>query len=123
MLPLETRMTGMKPLRVKGWDKALAEFTAATLAAVDSEARAPVSKRLHEITCPVLVVTGDTDRIVPAWNAKRLSQAIPGSSLEVIKYCGHLPQEEKMEEFVTVVQKFLQRAFGDMKEPSLQPSH
>ncbi|CAI0457344.1 unnamed protein product [Linum tenue] len=112
-----------RPLRVKGWDKALAEFTAATLAAVDSEARAPVSKRLHEITCPVLVVTGDTDRIVPAWNAKRLSQAIPGSSLEVIKYCGHLPQEEKMEEFVTVVQKFLQRAFGDMKEPSLQPSH
>ncbi|CAN0877132.1 2-hydroxy-6-oxononadienedioate/2-hydroxy-6-oxononatrienedioate hydrolase [Linum grandiflorum] len=109
-----------KPLRVKGWDKALAEFTAATLAVVESELRPPGSKRLHEISCPVLIVTGDTDRIVPAWNAKRLSQAIPGSSLEVIKDCGHLPHEEKVEEFVSVVQKFLQRAFSDMKEPSVQ---
>ncbi|CAN1852396.1 2-hydroxy-6-oxononadienedioate/2-hydroxy-6-oxononatrienedioate hydrolase 2 [Linum perenne] len=109
-----------KPLRVKGWDKALAEFTAATIAVVESELRPPGSKRLHEISCPVLIVTGDTDRIVPAWNAKRLSQAIPGSSLEVIKDCGHLPHEEKVEEFVSIVQKFLQRAFSDMKEPSVQ---
>lgn len=69
---------------------------------------------------PVLIVTGDNDRIVPSWNARRLSQAIPGSYFKVIKNCGHLPHEEKMEEFVAIVDKFLQKAFGDQKEPSLQ---
>ncbi|WCJ31377.1 alpha/beta-Hydrolases superfamily protein [Euphorbia peplus] len=100
-----------KPLRVKGWDKALAEFTSATLASFDSEPKPSLSKRLHEITCPVLIITGDNDRIVPSWNAKRLSEAIPGSCLEVIKHCGHLPHEEKVEEFVSVVENFLQRNF------------
>lgn len=69
---------------------------------------------------PVLIITGDNDRIVPSWNAKRLSQAIPGSCLEVIKNCGHLPHEEKVDEFVSIVYKFLHGAFGDQKQPSLQ---
>jgi pimeloyl-ACP methyl ester carboxylesterase len=67
----------------------------------------------HFTLKPVLIVTGDTDRIVPSWNAERLSRAIPGSYLEVIKHCGHLPHEEKVDEFVSVVKKFLQRAFDD----------
>ncbi|KAJ8748134.1 hypothetical protein K2173_012602 [Erythroxylum novogranatense] len=109
----ERTITGYtKPLRVRGWDKALAEFTAATLANVDALSKSPLSKRLREISCPVLIVTGDTDRIVPSWNARRLAQALPSSHLEVIKDCGHLPHEEKVEEFVSVVEEFLQRAFG-----------
>ncbi|MBA0727109.1 hypothetical protein Golax_000130 [Gossypium laxum] len=109
-----------KPLRTKGWDKALVEFTAAMLAKGESETKPPLSKRLHEISCPVLIVTGNADRIVPSWNAERLSRAIPHSKLEVIKNCGHLPHEEKVDEFVRVVEKFLQRAFGGLEEPSLQ---
>ncbi|TYH32729.1 hypothetical protein ES332_D13G009800v1 [Gossypium tomentosum] len=109
-----------KPLRTKGWDKALVEFTAAMLAKGESEMKPPLSKRLQEISCPVLIVTGNTDRIVPSWNAERLSRAIPHSKLEVIKNCGHLPHEEKVDEFVRVVEKFLQRAFGGLEEPSLQ---
>lgn len=69
---------------------------------------------------PVLIITGDNDKIVPSWNAKGLSKAIPGSCLEVIKNCGHLPHEEKVEEFVSIVYKFLHGAFGDQKELSLQ---
>ncbi|KAF5736482.1 hypothetical protein HS088_TW14G00625 [Tripterygium wilfordii] len=109
-----------KPLRVKGWDKALVEFTASMILSTESESKPPLAKRLHEISCPVLIVTGDTDRLVPSWNSVKLSQAIPGSCLEVIKHCGHLPHEEKVEEFVSVVQKFLQRSFGDSRELSLQ---
>ncbi|KAJ8747673.1 hypothetical protein K2173_017903 [Erythroxylum novogranatense] len=113
----ERTITGYtKPLRVRGWDKALAEFTAATLANVDALSKSPLSKRLREISCPVLIVTGDTDRIVPSWNARRLAQALPSSHLEVIKDCGHLPHEEKVEEFVSVVEEFLQRAFGGSEE-------
>ncbi|KAK8611002.1 hypothetical protein V6N13_131067 [Hibiscus sabdariffa] len=41
-----------KPLRTKGWDKALVEFTAAMLLKGESERKPPLSKRLHEISCP-----------------------------------------------------------------------
>lgn len=46
----------------------------------------------------------------------KLSEAIPGSHLEVIKHCGHLPHEEKVDEFVSIVQKFLYRTFVDSHE-------
>ncbi|XP_024029705.1 uncharacterized protein LOC21400132 [Morus notabilis] len=97
-----------KPLRTKNWDRALVEYTAAMLTDTAPESSPPLSKRLHEISCPVLIVTGDDDRLVPAWNAERLSRAIPGSCFEVIKHCGHLPHEEKVDEFISIVQKFLQ---------------
>lgn len=69
---------------------------------------------------PVLIVTGDSDRIVPSWNTERLSRAIPGACLEVIKNCGHLPHEEKAEAFVSIVDKFLNRVFGGSQEQYLQ---
>ncbi|KAL8539450.1 hypothetical protein ACS0TY_001166 [Phlomoides rotata] len=109
-----------KPLKVKGWDKALVEYTVALLTDSASKLKPPMAKRLSEISCPVLIVTGDTDRLVPSWNSEKLSRAIPGSSFELIKNCGHLPQEEKAEEFVSVVEKFLQRVFGVIDEPHLQ---
>lgn len=68
----------------------------------------------------VLIITGDNDRIVPSWNAKRLSRAIPGSVLEVIKNSGHLPHEEKVEEFILVVRKFLWRSFGGSEQQLFQ---
>ncbi|PKU85431.1 uncharacterized protein LOC110102181 isoform X2 [Dendrobium catenatum] len=103
-----------KPLRAKGWDSALLEFTIAMLFGSTSKPKSkpPLSKRLSEIKCPVLIITGDTDRIVPSWNAQRLAQAIPGSTVEVIRNCGHLPHEEKVEEFLSAVEKFLYRTFG-----------
>ncbi|KAF8397082.1 hypothetical protein HHK36_015989 [Tetracentron sinense] len=109
-----------KPLRAKGWDRALVEYTIAMLADFGSESKPPLRKRLDEISCPVLIVTGDSDRLVPSWNAEKLSRAIPGSCLEVIKNCGHLPHEEKVEEFVLIVDRFLHRVFGASEEQLLQ---
>ncbi|KAF8666993.1 hypothetical protein HU200_053162 [Digitaria exilis] len=103
-----------KPLKSRGWETALLEHTISMI--TDSAGRAPVSKRLSEISCPVLVVTGDTDRIVPAWNAERLAHAIPGARFEVIQSCGHLPQEERPEEFLSIVERFLWTVFGSPNE-------
>lgn len=111
-----------QPLRVKDWDRALVEFTAATLLDEESNTKPALSKRLNEISCPVLIVTGDSDRIVPSWNAERLSRVIPGASLEVIKQCGHLPHEEKVEEFISIVENFLRKLAGESKEQYLQPA-
>ncbi|VFQ80501.1 unnamed protein product [Cuscuta campestris] len=109
-----------KPLRVKGWDRALVEYVIAMLTDSKLRSKPPLSQRLSEIKCPVLIVTGDKDRFIPAWNSERLSQAIPGSCYEVIKNSGHLPHEERVEEFVSVVDRFFQKVFGEVEEPLLQ---
>lgn len=42
-----------QPLKAKGWDRALVEFTVATLTDNNgSEKKPPLSKRLQEIKCP-----------------------------------------------------------------------
>ncbi|KAL6530375.1 hypothetical protein OROHE_014728 [Orobanche hederae] len=79
---------------------ALAEYTVAML--TDS---AFDPKKLSEISYP-----GDTDRLVPSWNSERLSLAIPGSCFEMIEKCGHWPQEEKCDEFVSIVDKSQQKS-------------
>ncbi|KAL4325163.1 hypothetical protein GQ457_11G010000 [Hibiscus cannabinus] len=107
------------PLRTKGWDKALVEFTAAMLLKGESKTKPPLQNVMVSLLSSDCH-TGDTDRIVPSWNAKRLSRAIPRSKLEVIKNCGHLPQEERVDEFVRIVDKFLQRAFGGLEEHFVQ---
>ncbi|OEL35890.1 hypothetical protein BAE44_0003088 [Dichanthelium oligosanthes] len=109
-----------KPLRSRGWETALLEHTISMIIDSASATRVPVSKRLSEISCPVLVVTGDTDRIVPAWNAERLAYAIPGARFDVIKSCGHLPQEERPEEFLSVVERFLRTVFRTSNEQVFQ---
>ncbi|KAG6513474.1 hypothetical protein ZIOFF_023804 [Zingiber officinale] len=105
-----------KPLKAKGWERAFLEYTLALLT-VSSSKKPPLSERLAHISCPVLIITGDSDRVVPAWNAKRLSLSIPGSSFEVIEECGHLPHEEKAEEFLMIVERFLRREFAVSDQP------
>lgn len=59
----------------------------------------------------VLVITGDTDRLVPAWNARRLANALPNAQFAMIKECGHLPQEETPEEFLSLVKDFVAQVY------------
>ena len=57
---------------------------------------------------PVLVVTGDDDRIVPTESSMQLSKEIPGSQLVVFDACGHVPQEECPDQFMDALQGFLE---------------
>lgn len=93
------------PLQVAGWDRALWEYTRA--------ARPHgLEARLGEVTLPVLVITGDDDRIVPTAESVRLAGELPNARLVVIPNCGHVPQEEcpaatlaAMEEFLAGVEE------------------
>uniref|UniRef100_J3N5K7 AB hydrolase-1 domain-containing protein n=1 Tax=Oryza brachyantha TaxID=4533 RepID=J3N5K7_ORYBR len=105
-----------KPLRFRGWEMALLEYTVSMIMDSTSTSKVPISERLSEISCPVLIVSGDTDRLVPRWNTERVARAIPSAEFEVIKNCGHLPQEERPEEFVSVIERFLRKAFGRANE-------
>jgi pimeloyl-ACP methyl ester carboxylesterase len=90
-----------RPLGVDGWDRALWEFTAASR---DLD----LDQRLRELGMPVLVITGDDDRIVPTELSLQLAEDIPGAELAIIPDCGHVPHEECPIEFMAAVEIFVQ---------------
>lgn len=89
-----------KPLQANNWDKALWFMTAASRSA-------NLPNHLAQITQPVLVITGDDDRIVPTEQSVRLAKELPKAKLVVIANAGHLPHEEKPAEFIQSVGDFV----------------
>jgi len=65
---------------------------------------------LREI--PVLVVSGEEDRIIPVTQARALAAAIPGARLRVIAGAGHLPPVERPAETTEVLREFLEEIHG-----------
>ncbi len=89
-----------KLLQVKDWDRALWE--------IFRSARPPrLEERLEEIKVPVLVITGDDDRLIPPEQSIHLVRKIPGAKIVIIPECGHVPQEECPEPFLDAVEGFL----------------
>lgn len=90
-----------KPLRIDNWDKALWELTV-------SSRESGIAERLSEFDLPVLVITGDDDRIVPTEQSLQLAKEIPNAQLAVIPQCGHVPHEECPDVFMQAVTDFLE---------------
>jgi pimeloyl-ACP methyl ester carboxylesterase len=100
LLPKDMEEYYQKPFQVDNWDRALWEFTLASQAS-------GLKERLDELTLPVLVITGDDDRIVPTKQSIRLAGEIRNSSLVVIKDAGHLPHEEQPQLFLEAITDYL----------------
>lgn len=81
------------PQTVIGWERGFWEFAKAPRSASNPELLAGLSM-------PVLLITGDNDTVVPTADTIALKELIPGSTLVIIEQAGHLPQEERPEEFV-----------------------
>jgi|SRR5579859_5458089 len=62
--------------------------------------------RLHRVRCPVLLLWGDNDRLVPPVYAEAYKALLPQAELKLIPNCGHLPMFEKEAEFVEAVAAF-----------------
>jgi pimeloyl-ACP methyl ester carboxylesterase len=55
-----------------------------------------LSPRYAALTCPTVIMAGDSDRIVDIGRqAKRLHGAIPGSRLDVLPDAGHMIHQLK----------------------------
>lgn len=102
LLPPEMVEYYQKPFRVENWDKSLWEFTL-------TSHPAGLSEHLDELTLPVMVITGDDDRIVPTTDSIRLAGELPDASLRVIQNSGHVPQEEQPQMFMEAVKGFLSK--------------
>lgn len=89
-----------KPLQANNWDVALWEFTA-------TSQWSDVAQRVAELAPPVLVMTGDDDRIVPTAESERLASEIPGAALVVVPNCGHVPHEECPDFFLAALADFV----------------
>ena len=90
----------LKPLEVANWDRALWELTAANTPS-------GLPERLQEFDLPVLVITGDDDRIVPTEQSVRLAADLPNAELVVIPECGHVPHEECPQAVLDAIAAFL----------------
>ena len=91
-----------KPLQAQNWDRALWEY------AFDYEPL-PLEEQLGELKVPVLVITGDDDRIVSPEASEHCADVIPHAQLHVIPNAGHLPHEETPEVFLKAVHAFLRQ--------------
>jgi pimeloyl-ACP methyl ester carboxylesterase len=89
-----------KSINIKNWDRALWQFTIASH---------PINlpARLGEIHVPVLIITGDDDRIVPTKENIKLSHDLSNSRLVIIPQCGHVPQEECPNEVITAIENYV----------------
>jgi pimeloyl-ACP methyl ester carboxylesterase len=90
-----------KPLQMYGWDMGLWEFTKAD--------KVNVLAKAGQFKLPVLIITGSDDRIIPTKNSIELYRWIPGAELTVIEGAGHVPQDEKPEEFINAVTSYVRK--------------
>jgi pimeloyl-ACP methyl ester carboxylesterase len=76
-------------------------------AAMRALGRFNVSKQLHRIASPTLVVTGERDTTVPAENQRMLAAGIKHATQVVIPEAGHAVTAEKPETFNSILVEFL----------------
>ncbi len=62
--------------------------------------------RLERIACPVLLVWGDSDRMVLPAGAERVLRVVSHARLEVIERCGHCPQIEAPARLAGMLEEF-----------------
>ena len=66
-----------------------------------------LTRRLHRIDVPVLVLWGESDGIVTPAYGRAFAARIPGARFELIAAAGHAPQTEQPDAFVAHVARFL----------------
>jgi len=88
--------------QVEDWDKALWEYLRIWgVGAPDTAAH------IAEVRQPALVITGDSDAVVPVADSQRLHSELPNSELVILPACGHVPQEECPDAFEAAVDEWL----------------
>src|SRR5688500_12501598 len=61
---------------------------------------------LARISCPVLVVWGERDRMVAHSGAERIVSALPKTEVELLPRCGHCPQIEEPDRLAELLTEF-----------------
>jgi pimeloyl-ACP methyl ester carboxylesterase/predicted glycosyltransferase len=78
--------------------------------------RRTLSSLALNLECPVLVVSGEHDKIVPPSDARSLAR-LSGGKLETVKGAGHLLHARKPVQFNLALRDFSEDAFGRRRTP------
>lgn len=68
-----------------------------------------IKEKLGLIRIPVLLIWGTEDSLIPFEYAKEFASSIPHCDFNPMAGCGHIPYEEKPEEFSSLILEFLCR--------------
>jgi pimeloyl-ACP methyl ester carboxylesterase len=103
---------GMSRGAVEDYSKGLASPGAhdsiiATTKGLVPDDLAELTSSYPRISVPTQIIWGIQDRVIPVELGCRLSGEIPNANLHEIDACGHCPQEEKPEETISVIRRFL----------------
>jgi pimeloyl-ACP methyl ester carboxylesterase len=71
-----------------------------------------LAARLHRVKCPVLLLWGEHDRLVPPAYAEAYKKCLPQAELVKIPDCGHLAMFEKEAAFVEALRRFARAEGG-----------
>lgn len=66
-----------------------------------------LARRYSEIQAPTLIISGDSDRLVPVQHPQQLAHAIAHARLELWPHTGHLPHVEHADRFNRTLRAFL----------------
>ncbi|HEU4642114.1 MAG TPA: alpha/beta fold hydrolase [Gemmatimonadaceae bacterium] len=79
------------------------------LEALDAEETAALQPRLKDIVAPTTVITGAHDPFLASAVAKRLQEAIPNATLEIVPDVRHFTPEEAPETIAAALTRWLER--------------
>lgn len=101
------------PELFKNWDRVLAESHRSVIGTIGQLMAAVTHNTyfgLGRISCPTMVITGDSDRLIPPANSKILARRIPGAELRVVPRAGHAFPLEYPEVMPEAVQRIVERS-------------
>ncbi|MFM1801854.1 MAG: hypothetical protein RJA81_1206 [Planctomycetota bacterium] len=64
---------------------------------------------INRIKCPVAILWGQKDNVIPLQAGEKLARDIPDSEFTVWSGAGHLPHEDRPEDFHRLVESFLKK--------------
>ncbi len=77
------------------------------IAQADSRYTDEIQDKLKNITIPTLILWGKDDKWIPSENGNKLKKLIKNSEFKTISDSGHLVIEEKYDELITEIKKFI----------------
>jgi pimeloyl-ACP methyl ester carboxylesterase/predicted glycosyltransferase len=89
--------------------------TAPTFSEIPRDRRA-LRELAQNLRCPVLVISGDRDKITPPRDARALAR-ITGARLQRIPDCGHMPHARKMVQVNIALRDLAEEALGRRRTP------
>lgn len=92
----------LEPLARPGWLPAMRSLLRSR-----QEELADFPALLGQVRAPTLIVWGRDDRWAPVDHARRFHEGLPGSQLTIFDACGHVPQEERPQDTLRELAKFL----------------